>query len=87
MYELRILASALDDLKRLDKPIIRRILSRLEWLTANFETITPESLSGELRDFYKFRVGDYRVIYQIISEEKVLVIHTIGHRRDIYRNL
>ena len=85
MYELRILDAALNDLKRLDKPIARRILSRLDWLTVNFDALKPESLSGELRDFYKFRVGDYRVIYQFIAEEEIIRVHAVGHRRDIYK--
>jgi mRNA interferase RelE/StbE len=85
MYELRILDAALNDLKRLDKPIARRILSRLDWLTVNFDALKPESLSGELRDFYKFRVGDYRVIYQFIAEEEIILVHAVGHRRDIYK--
>ena len=85
MYELRILDAALNDLKRLDKPIAWRILSRLDWLTVNFDALKPESLSGELRDFYKFRVGDYRVIYQFIAEEEIILVHAVGHRRDIYK--
>lgn len=86
MYELRFLDAALDDLKRLDKGVARRVISRLDWLSVNFELLTPESLTGVLSDFYKFRVGDYRVIYQILPEEKIIIVHAIGHRRDIYRS-
>lgn len=86
MYELRILDAALHDLKSLDKSVARRVLTRLDWLIDNIEMLAPESLSGELRDFYKFRVGDYRVIYQIITDEKLILVHAIGHCRDIYRN-
>ena len=86
MYELRILNPALDDLKRIGKAVVRRILTRLEWLTSNFEDISPESLAGDLRTFYKFRIGDYRVIYQILPDEHLILIDAVGHRREIYRN-
>lgn len=86
MYELRILNPALDDLKRIDQTVVRRILSRLEWLSTHFEDISPESLAGDLNDLYKFRIGDYRVIYQILHAEHVILVHAVGHRRDIYRN-
>jgi mRNA interferase RelE/StbE len=34
---------------------------------------------------YKFRIGDYRVVYEILYAEKMIVIHQIGHRSEIYR--
>jgi mRNA interferase RelE/StbE len=85
MYELRFLVSALDDLRRLDKSMSRRILLRLEWLVTHFEEIRPEPLSGEFAELNKFRVGDYRLIYQIVSAESAIMIHAVGHRREIYR--
>jgi mRNA interferase RelE/StbE len=45
----------------------------------------PQALQGELAGLYKFRVGEYRVIYEILAGESALLIHAIGHRRDIYR--
>jgi len=30
-------------------------------------------------------VGDYRVIYEILYDEQTIVIHAVGHRKDIYR--
>jgi mRNA interferase RelE/StbE len=72
-------------LARLDKGVGRRIVERVNWLAANLDDIRPEALSGDLVGFYKFRVGDYRVIYEIVRKEKAIVIHAIGHRREIYR--
>jgi len=42
-------------------------------------------LKAELSGLSKLREGDYRIIYQIIPEEEVILIHFIGHRRDIYK--
>ncbi|MFL6194696.1 MAG: type II toxin-antitoxin system RelE family toxin [Thermoanaerobaculia bacterium] len=85
MYSLRILDTATRELADLDRQVAIRIAKRLQWLAENIEEIRPLPLSGDLSSFYKFRVGDYRVIYEILSAEQTLVIHAIGHRREIYR--
>jgi mRNA interferase RelE/StbE len=85
MYSIRILEEASLDLARLDKPVGRRIVERINWLSDNLNHIRPEPLKGDLIGLYKFRIGDYRVIYEIIHEEKTIVIHAVGHRREIYR--
>jgi mRNA interferase RelE/StbE len=74
---------ALDDLKRLDKPIAKRILNKISWFSKHFENIIPETLSGELVGAYKLRVGDWRVVYTI--DFNVIVIQAIGHRKEIYK--
>ena len=47
--------------------------------------IGSEPLSSNLAGLYKLRVGDYRVVYEVFAEEHYLVIHKIGHRREVYR--
>jgi len=84
-YRVRILKAASQELERLDKPIGRRIVQRINWLAANLDAIRLEALTGDLAGLYKLRVGDYRVIYEVLWDEKTIVIHAIGHRSDIYR--
>jgi len=84
-YLIVLMPQAVDDLRRLDKPLAQRILHKLKWLSDNFDDLTPEKLIGGLTGFYKVRVGSYRVVYTADREEHQLVIHLIGHRRDIYR--
>ncbi len=86
-YHIRILEEAAQELARLDKPIARRIVQRIKWLAENIEAIRLEALAGNLGGLYKLRVGHYRVIYEVLKDEKVIVIHAIGHRREIYRKL
>jgi mRNA interferase RelE/StbE len=81
----RLLDAAARDLARLDKPDARRVVERISWLASNHDTIRPEALSGNLAGFYKLRVGDFRVIYEILDAEQILLVHAIGHRREIYR--
>jgi len=84
-YRIRILQAASRDLERLDKPTGRRIVQRIHWLAENLDAIRLEALTGDLAGLYKLRVGDYRVIYEVLWDEETIVIHAIGHRREIYR--
>lgn len=57
----------------------------MSWLAENLENIKLLKLKGDLSSFYKLRVGDYRVFYQVLEEEQVIIVHKIGHRSEIYR--
>jgi len=85
MFNVQLLDEAIDELGQLDKPIAKRITKKIKWLAENIESIQPEGLSGELAGFYKLRVGGYRVIYEILESEKIIIIHAIGHRSRIYK--
>ncbi|HXX80212.1 MAG TPA: type II toxin-antitoxin system RelE/ParE family toxin [Thermodesulfovibrionales bacterium] len=74
---------ALDDLQKIDKPIVKRILNKISWLSRHFNNITPETLSGDMSGLFKLRVGDWRVVYAV--EKDIIVIEAVGHRREIYR--
>jgi len=85
MYSVRILDAAAKELARLDKPVGRRVVERINWLTDNLEEVGTETLTANLAGLYKLRVGDYRVLYEVLHGERLIVIHAIGHRREIYR--
>jgi mRNA interferase RelE/StbE len=85
MYRLRILQTATLELEQFDKPIAHRISERINWLAVNLDEIRPEPLKGDLAGLYKLRIGDYRVVYEILHDEKMIVIHQVGHRSEIYR--
>lgn len=84
-YRVRILKAASRDLERLDKPTGRRIVQRINWMAANADGIRFETLTGDFAGLYKLRVGDYRVIYEVLWDGETIVIHNVGHRREIYR--
>ena len=74
---------ALDDLQKIDRPIVKRILNKITWLAHHFNIITPEPLSGDLGGLFKLRIGDWRVVYLI--EKDTIVIKAVGHRREVYK--
>jgi len=85
MHDLRILDAAEDDLTRLDLAVAQRIISRIQWLAEHFDEIKPELLTGTLTGFFKLRAGDYRIIYKVRKDANLIVIHRIGHRREVYK--
>ncbi len=78
-------SAARRDMRHLDKSVARRIISRLSWFAENIDDLSPVPLKGEWAGFYKFRVGDYRVLYEIIEDESLIFVLRVGHRREIYR--
>ena len=83
MADIAWTVDAVDDLRKLDRPVRKRILNRLSWFAAHFEEIIPEPLSGDFTNTYKFRVGDWRIIYRL--RNKRILILAVGHRREIYK--
>jgi mRNA interferase RelE/StbE len=78
--------AAVRDLENLDKSMAHRIGRKIKWLAENAETIQPKGLQRNLAGLAKIREGDYRIIYEIIHAEEIVVIHFIGHRREVYKN-
>lgn len=75
-------SSVIKDLKKLDKKVAMRILQQLEKsLGENPDCGIP--LSGQFKGLFKYRIGDYRVIY-VKTKEGVLVLR-IRHRSKAYR--
>ncbi|QSV64612.1 MAG: type II toxin-antitoxin system mRNA interferase toxin, RelE/StbE family [Dolichospermum sp. DL01] len=83
-YSVSFESESITDLDNLDQVVRLRILNKIQWLSVNFEQITPLSLTGQWSGFYKLRVADYRVIYELDIEEQLIIIIRIGHRREIY---
>jgi len=42
-----------------------------------------EKLRGS--HLYRIRQGDYRIVYEIIDSSRAVIVHIIGHRREVYR--
>jgi mRNA interferase RelE/StbE len=41
-------------------------------------------LKGKLAGHYRFRLGDYRIVYRIDENDKVVIVAVVAHRRDVY---
>jgi mRNA interferase RelE/StbE len=80
-FKVHYKASVERDLKRLDKPEAGRVLAKIERDLARHPE-KGEALKGAFQGLYKYRVGDYRVIYTR-AVDGILVLR-IAHRRESY---
>jgi mRNA interferase RelE/StbE len=84
MYSVEITSKALKQLSKIDTRDRRRIAERIEYLKENPYPEGYKKLRG-CDDLMRIRQGDYRIIYQVDQGKLVILVVTIGHRRDIYR--
>lgn len=83
-YELLIKPSALRELQAVrSKQDRRRIARRINALGDEPRPSGCEKLSGQPR--YRVRQGDYRVVYEVDDQRRIVTIVKVGHRRDVYR--
>ncbi len=85
--EARWSRSALDDLRRLDVSIADRVTKKVDWFCGQRQPLMfAKVLSGAFKDVYRFRIGDYRVFFEVIDgEATILMILRVRHRREAYR--
>ncbi len=74
-----------DDLGRLDAKVRARIINKLGWLIDNFDNVLPLPLSGPWRGFFKLRVGEWRIIYEVEHNRRLVTVHQVGFRDKIYK--
>ena len=72
--------------RRLDRPVQRRLLDALDLLGADPRPNGAKTLQGG-GALLRIRVGDYRVVYAVQDDELVVLVLTLGHRREVYRKL
>lgn len=80
--------AALKELAKLDKPVARRILAFLRERVAVLDDprSVGEALKGsKLGEFWKYRVGDYRIITNIEDGALRILVLRVGNRREVYR--
>jgi len=70
-------------ISKANKKFINRVDSAFEKL--RIDPKIGKMLSGNLRGLYSFRVGNYRIIYEIQNFEISILIITIGHRKEVYK--
>ena len=83
-YRVTVAPAAARQLRKFDPQVRRRIQAALELLSSNPRPPTATRLVGGTGE-WRVRTGDYRVIYEIMDDELVVLVLRMGHRREIYR--
>ena len=82
IYRIELRPAAVRALKKLDPPIRDRVRGAIALLAQDPRPPAARALRG--RPGLRIRVGDYRIIYTIEDAVLLIVIVTVGHRRDVY---
>ena len=77
------LKSAHKSFEKLPLPNQKSILKQIDFLVSAHGNSDIKKLQG-YPNFYRLRVGDYRIIFSVNSQKKQICISAVGHRRDIY---
>jgi mRNA interferase RelE/StbE len=82
-YAVEILRTAQRQLAKIDRQEQAHIIESIRALAGDPRPSGCKKLSG--RPAWRIRVGDYRVIYEIHDQDLVIVVVTLGNRKDVYR--
>lgn len=79
---------ALRQLKKMDKQISRRII---KWITDRLVNcknprLWGSALKGYLGEFWRYKIGDYRILCRIQDKDLIILVLTIGNRKEVYKD-
>ena len=85
-YKLQFEKSALKILMKMDSS--QRIML-MAWMSRNLENCENprkigKALTGKMNQFWRYRVGDYRIVVDIHDDVLIIVVISLGHRSEIY---
>ena len=83
-YSLQIKRSAAKALAKITKTDRIRLVEAIDRLRE--EPNAGGVLKGEFAGLRRLRVGSYRIIYEVIDEQLVVLVIRVGHRREVYRS-
>jgi mRNA interferase RelE/StbE len=85
VWKVELTDTAKRTLKKLDKPVAKRITTYLHEVAAQADPRTKgKALLGDLRGYWRCRMGDYRIVCDIEDEKLVVLVVRIGHRKEVY---
>lgn len=82
-YRIEFRPAALREIRKIDRSVQPRIQGAIALLARDPRPPASRALRG--RPGYRLRVGDYRIIYTIDDGVLLIVVVTVGHRRDVYQ--
>lgn len=86
MYSLELTRQAEKDLNKIyrsDKALYQRFLNAFDDIVKHPEE--GKRLHGQLSGLHSYRMGSYRIIYEIYHSKLLIMILDLGHRKDVYR--
>lgn len=85
MYKIEYARRVEDSLEKFPKKDKKSILDKIEDLKKDPRPIGVEPLHGEWSDYYRVRVGKYRIIYAVQDEKLIVYVVKVAKRGEVYR--
>lgn len=86
-YDVVFSKTALKQFKKMDNYTKLMLINWIEKNLSNCEDprIHGKALKGNLKNQWRYRVGDYRILCDIEDDKLIILVINIGHRREIYK--
>lgn len=87
VWTIEFLPEAAKELKTLDRQVAARIVKTLETRIAPLDDprMLGSALTGDHAGYWRWRIGDYRVVARIEDERVTVLVVRVAHRREVYR--
>jgi mRNA interferase RelE/StbE len=84
-YQVEILKGAFKQIKKLSPEVQERIQIKIDELATEPRPNGVKKLKGQ-ENTYRIRVGDYRILYEILDDILLVTVVEIGHRSKVYKD-
>ncbi|MFS0517876.1 type II toxin-antitoxin system RelE/ParE family toxin [Nostoc sp. UIC 10607] len=84
-YEVKFSKGAKRQFRKLPLDVQERIQTKINDLAIEPRPNGVKKLQGD-DNYYRFRVGDYRIIYEVVDDVLIVTVIKVGHRSDIYKD-
>jgi mRNA interferase RelE/StbE len=85
-YRILLKPSVERDLRSLPKATVSRLIARVEGLAVEPLPRQSAKLTGA-EHLYRIRVGDYRIVYAVDHQTRLVTVHYVRHRKEAYRGI
>ena len=82
-YKIELKKSATKEIEKLPQKVLHRILEKIQLLSHDPRPQGCKKLSREEK--YRIRIGEYRVLYEIVDDRLIVYVVKVSHRKDVYR--
>ena len=84
-WQIKFIPKIEKQLRKIPVQDVKKIFNFLKKEVAQNPRSRGKPLKGQLREFWRYRVGDYRILVKIKDDQSIVLVIKIRHRKDIYR--
>ena len=84
VYQIVWKEAARNDLRNIDRNNAFKLEERINSYLSKSPKQLGKALTGQYKGLYRYRYGDYRILYEIDADNELIIINRIGHRREVY---